>query len=82
LSPEREGSDVNHADRLQSFSWAIRPPVGVQVEGQLYWRLLGRRGLYRPQEILNEIAQQTLFFAPAMGDVPDVGVDLKVTLLA
>jgi NADH-quinone oxidoreductase subunit G len=45
---EREGSYVNAADRLQSFRWAIRPPAGVRTEGQLYWQLLKRPGLYRP----------------------------------
>jgi NADH-quinone oxidoreductase subunit G len=29
---EREGSYVNGADRLQSFGWAIRPPMGVRTE--------------------------------------------------
>ena len=42
---ERAGSYVNFADRLQSFDWAIRPPAGVWVEGPLYWRLLGRKGI-------------------------------------
>ena len=41
---ERSGSYVNHADRLQSFGWAIRPPTGVMTEGQLYWRLQRRSG--------------------------------------
>ena len=42
---ERAGSYVNFADRLQSFTWAIRPPAGVRVEGQLYWELLGHARL-------------------------------------
>ena len=41
---ERAGSYVNFADRLQSFDWAIRPPVGAWVEGHLSWRMLGLRG--------------------------------------
>jgi len=52
---ERAGSFVNHADRLQSFTWAVRPPQGVWTEGQLYWRLLGRRGLYDAKAVLAEI---------------------------
>jgi hypothetical protein len=47
---------VNFADRLQSFEWAIRPPAGVWVEGSLYWRLLGRKGLYNPRAVLSEAA--------------------------
>ena len=41
---EREGSYVNHADWLQSFSWAVRPPAGVRVEAGVYWELLDRVG--------------------------------------
>ena len=44
---ERFGSYVNFADRLQSFEWAIRPPAGVWVEGELYWRLLGAAGMFQ-----------------------------------
>ena len=51
---EREGSYVNHADRLQSFSWAIRPPAGVMIEGQLYWRMMEKPGLYNARQVLDE----------------------------
>src|SRR5262249_45996014 len=37
---ERAGSYVNFNHRLQSFTWAIRPPAGVWVEGHLYWAML------------------------------------------
>ena len=79
---EREGSYVNATDRLQSFKWAIRPPSGVQVEGQLYWHLLGRPGLYRATEVLGDISREILYFSPAAAGVPDVGIDLKVNQLA
>ena len=79
---EREGSYVNHADRLQTFAWAIRPPAGVQVEGRLYWRLLKRPGMYNARTVLSEIAGEIAYFAAAMDEVPDVGVDLKVNQLA
>ena len=79
---EREGSYVNYQDRLQSFKWAIRPPQGVKVEGQLYWQLLGKSGLYNASAVLEEIGREIAFFAPAIGGVPDVGVDLKVNQLA
>ena len=52
---ERAGSYVNHAGQLQTFDWAIRPPSGVQLEGQLYWRLLGRPGIYQPTTVLAEV---------------------------
>jgi len=79
---ERAGSYVNHADRLQSFGWSIRPPAGVLVEGQLYWRLLGRAGMYRPAEVLGDIARQLVFFSAAAAGVSEHGVDLKVNQLA
>ncbi len=79
---ERAGSYVNFADRLQSFQWAIRPPAGVWVEGNLYWRLLGRNGLYNPRTVLSEISADIVYFSAAGGEIPPVGVDLKVNLLA
>ena len=78
---ERDGSYVNCNDRLQSFAWAIRPPAGVWVEGHLYWRLLGRKGMYNPRSVLSEVAAEIIYFAAAGGEVPPVGVDLKVNLL-
>ncbi len=79
---ERDGSYVNHADRLQSFSWAIRPPAGAWVEGQLLWRLLERAGLYRSRAVLDELAAEVPYFAAAAAPIPELGVDLKVQLLA
>jgi NADH-quinone oxidoreductase subunit G len=79
---EREGSYVNVTDRLQSFRWAIRSPAGVRTEGQLYWQLLKRPGLYRASEVLSEISREIGYFSAAAQGVPDVGVDLKVNQLA
>ncbi len=75
---ERAGSYVNHADRLQSFDWAVRPPAGVMSEGQLLWRMLGESGLFNPKKVLDEVAREITYFAAAAGEVPAVGVDLKV----
>jgi NADH-quinone oxidoreductase subunit G len=79
---ERAGSYVNCNDRLQSFDWAIRPPAGVWIEGHLYWRLLGRKGMYNPRSVLSEVAAEIIYFAAAGGEISPVGVDLKVNLLA
>jgi NADH-quinone oxidoreductase subunit G len=79
---EREGSYVNAKDRLQSFGWAIRPPAGVIPEGQLYWQLLKRPGLYRAQDVLDDIAREMAYFSAAAEGVPDVGIDLKINQLA
>lgn len=74
---EREGSYVNFADRLHAVEWAIRPPAGCWVEGHLYWRLLGRQGLYRARGVLEEIAAETAYFSAAADGVPPTGVALS-----
>jgi len=79
---EREGSYVNHGHRLQSFRWAIRPPAGAQLEGRVYWRLLGRQGMYDARAVLGEVAAEISYFSAAMGEIPPTGVDLRVDLLA
>lgn len=79
---ERDGSYVNLDNRLQSFRWAVRPPAGVMPEGHLFWRLLGRDGMYNAREVLVELATKNAVFAPALDEIPDVGVDLRVTQLA
>lgn len=71
---EREGSYVNHANHLQSFTWAVRPPVGVWTEGQLLWRLLNRPGLYKARPVMQEIATTIDYFAAAAEEVPPTGV--------
>ncbi|QDU94210.1 2Fe-2S iron-sulfur cluster-binding protein [Lignipirellula cremea] len=81
-SVEREGSYVNHHQRLQSFGWAIRPPAGVMVEGRLYWRLLQRPGMYNGAQLMGEIAREIVDFAAAAPGVPPNGVDLRVNQLA
>ena len=80
--PERSGSFVNYQDRLQSFKWAIRPPAGVWVEGNLYWQLLGKRGLYNARTVLDEVAAEIPYFSATADAVPPVGIDLKVNMLA
>jgi NADH-quinone oxidoreductase subunit G len=80
--PEREGSFVNYGDRIQSFTWAIRPPSGIHADGQLYWRLLQRPGLYQARPVLSELAEFFVYFSAASGPIPDVGVDLKINQLA
>lgn len=79
---EREGSYVNYAHRLQSVRWAVRPPAGVWVEGQLFWRLLGRTGLYNARGVLSDVAAQVPYFAAAGGPVPNTGIDLRLNQLA
>jgi NADH-quinone oxidoreductase subunit G len=79
---ERDGSYVNALHRLQSFTWAIRPPWGVEQDGQLYWRLLSRPGMYSSRAVREEVAGRLIHFSAAAGPIPDVGVDLRVNQLA
>jgi NADH-quinone oxidoreductase subunit G len=78
---ERAGSYVNAGHRLQSFTWSIRPPAGAVSEGQLCWRLLDRRGLYRPADVLREIAAEIPSFEACREPICEHGVDLKTSML-
>jgi NADH-quinone oxidoreductase subunit G len=80
--PERDGSYVNRNDHLQSVRWAIRPPQGVRSEGSLYWEMLGKPGLYQARSALRDVAAEILYFHVAGREVPEVGVNLKLNLLA
>ncbi len=79
---EKDGSYVNRHNRLQSAGWAIRPPQGVRPEGELLWEMLGGRGLYRARSVLDEVAREILYFSAAVRPIPDVGLNLKIDLLA
>jgi NADH-quinone oxidoreductase subunit G len=79
---ERAGTWVNVAHRAQCFAAAIRAPAGVWPEGRLFWNMLGRRGLYDPTAVRHQIAESSAAFAALAGDVPAVGVDLRVGQLA
>jgi len=73
---------VNRYDRLQTVGWAIRPPQGVRPEGELLWEMLGGRGLYSARSVLDEVAGEILYFSAARAADPDVGLDLKINLVA
>jgi NADH-quinone oxidoreductase subunit G len=79
---ERAGTWVNVAHRAQSFGQAIKPPAGVWPEGRLFWNMLGRRGLYDPVAVRQQIAGSSASFAALAGEIPAHGVDLRVGQLA
>ena len=79
---ERAGTWVNVAHHAQSFRQAIRPPAGVWPEGRLFWNMLGRRGLYDAVAVRKQMAESAAAFAPLGGEMPAVGVDLRVRQLA
>ena len=43
---EKDGCWENYQGRLQHFSAAVPPPQGVWTEGNVFYTLLGRTGLY------------------------------------
>lgn len=81
--PERDGSYVNRQHRIQSVSWAIRPPAGNRTEGSLLWEFSGGKGLYDAASVLQELARKIPAFSAAMGGaIPDIGIDLRLNQLA
>jgi hypothetical protein len=44
--------------------------------------LTGGSGLYRAKQVLGDVAREIGYFSAAMGEIPEVGVDLKVNQLA
>ncbi len=79
---ERSGTWVNCGHRAQTFEQAIRPPAGVWPEGRFFWNLLGREGLYDPESIRKQIAESSASFAVLSGDMPAVGLDLRLQQVA
>jgi NADH-quinone oxidoreductase subunit G len=59
---EKDGTFVNHANYLQPFTHAARPPQEARGELQLAFELLGRRGLVQPANITKELATAVPFF--------------------
>ena len=80
---EREGSYVNHADRLQSVAWAIRPPAGVRVEGQFIGSCWPCPACIKPAGAGRSGPRNRRSFRRRRSIRSAVlGVDLKVTMLA
>ncbi len=79
---ERDASYMNRYDRLQTSRLAVRPPWGVRAEAGLLWQMSGRKGLYSYRAVLDDLCREVLYFAPAAGPLPDVGLDMKINKLA
>lgn len=52
---EKDGSWENHAGRIQAFQAAITPVEGARREGDVYYKLLGRTGLYNAAAVRSEM---------------------------
>jgi NADH-quinone oxidoreductase subunit G len=53
---EREGVYINHAGVAQVLKRACRPPLDARSEGQLFFDLANRRGLFNAAAIRKELA--------------------------
>jgi len=54
---EKDGTWENHGGKLQIFSGAVPPPEGARREGDVYYTLLHRKGLYHAESIRQEIGE-------------------------
>jgi NADH-quinone oxidoreductase subunit G len=54
---EKSGCWENFAGKIQPFEAAIAPPAGAQREGDVYYKLLGRRGFYDADEVRAEMGE-------------------------
>ncbi|VTR94403.1 nadh dehydrogenase : Ferredoxin OS=Planctomyces limnophilus (strain ATCC 43296 / DSM 3776 / IFAM 1008 / 290) GN=Plim_3863 PE=4 SV=1: Fer2_4: NADH-G_4Fe-4S_3: Molybdopterin [Gemmata massiliana] len=59
---EKDGTFVNHANYVQTFGRAARPPQETRSELQLAFDLLGRRGLVQLDAVRKELARAVPFF--------------------
>ena len=54
---EKDGCWENFAGVIQPFAAAIVPPEGARREGDVYYRLLGRAGMYNAQAVRAEMGE-------------------------
>ncbi len=76
---ERAGSYVNRNGVLQCTERAVVPRGEARSVGRVMWSLLGRSGLYRAEDVLQELALAVPAFAPAgaISDYPEHGIPLQ-----
>jgi NADH-quinone oxidoreductase subunit G len=58
---EKDGCWENHAGRIQPFAAAVAPPEGAVREGDVYYRMLGRAGLYNAESVRREMGDPFAF---------------------
>ncbi|MGB7160244.1 MAG: 2Fe-2S iron-sulfur cluster-binding protein [Tepidisphaeraceae bacterium] len=54
---EKDGTWENHAGKLQVFAAAVPPPEGTTREGDVYYKLLGRKGQYVAEDVRREMGE-------------------------
>ncbi len=74
---EKEGTFVNHDGLAQGIRRCIHPPGECRTEGQVFFDLLGRRGLIRIDEIRKEMAADIPYLAQIVKGTGELGVKLE-----
>ena len=54
---EKDGCWENFAGKVQPFVAAVQPPEGTRREGDVYYRLLGRPGVYNAEAVRQEMGE-------------------------
>jgi NADH dehydrogenase/NADH:ubiquinone oxidoreductase subunit G len=52
---EKDGCWENFAGKIQPFVAAVPPPDGVRRDGDVYFKLLGRAGLFNAEDVRKEM---------------------------
>ncbi len=73
---EKAGTFVNHAGLAQTLHRAAKPPQETRQEGQLFYDLALRRGLFNLAAVRKELAKEVPFFGKLADGVPELGVKL------
>jgi NADH-quinone oxidoreductase subunit G len=54
---EKDGAWENYAGRIQAFTAAVAPLEGARRDGDVYYKLLGRTGLYNAEVVRQEMGE-------------------------
>jgi anaerobic selenocysteine-containing dehydrogenase len=54
---EKDGTWENFAGRIQTFAAAIVPPEGARREGDVYYAILGRAGIFNAADVRAELGE-------------------------
>src|SRR5690242_787794 len=54
---EKDGCWENFAGKVQAFAAAVPPPDGAMREGDVYYKLLGRDGMYSAEDVRAEMGE-------------------------
>jgi NADH-quinone oxidoreductase subunit G len=74
---EKDGVFINHAGLAQEIHWAIRAPMGMRSDGQIFLDLLQRRGLVHSPTIRKELAAEVSSLAALAGEFGEFGILLQ-----